>query len=81
MSNKNRCPICGYKFKMCQCRFAGSAHPDRDKQMSVVNEHLYLLSVRQIIHVLKLQKFWQISYGDNEKELMLKRLVSEGTTE
>ena len=24
------CPICRYGFSACQCRFSGSAHPDRE---------------------------------------------------
>ena len=33
-----KCPICKYVFEDCQCRFAGSAHPDRSKRARVVAE-------------------------------------------
>jgi uncharacterized protein (DUF2225 family) len=64
---KQKCPICSYKFKQCQCLFGGSAHPDRSKRREVVLHHLYLFSQRQINHIVKLERYWQISYGDNER--------------
>ncbi len=81
MRKKNVCPICGYKFKLCQCKFGGSTHPDRSKNQEVVSEHIYLLSIRQIIHVMKLQKYWCTSYGDYNKETLLDNLKKYGTTE
>ena len=44
----DKCPICEYSLDNCQCRFAGSAHPARDKRLRVVLDHLYLLSESQI---------------------------------
>lgn len=73
--SKDLCPICGYEIEYCQCLFGGSAHPDRDKERDVVQSHLYLLSGRQLLHLLKLQRYWQTSYGDEEKAKMLKCLV------
>ena len=29
---KELCPICKYEFDMCQCRYGGTAHPDRSKR-------------------------------------------------
>ena len=63
---KQKCPICSYKFKQCQCLFGGSAHPDRSKRREVVLHHLYLFSKRQI-NIVKLERHWQIAYGDNER--------------
>lgn len=81
MKKKNICPICGYKFKMCQCRFGGNAHPNRYKNQKVVFDHFYLLSLRQTFHVMKLQKYWATSYGDADMEKMAKSLKENGTTE
>lgn len=74
LSEEKRCPICGYKISMCQCRYAGSAHPDRDKRKAVVKDHLYLFDKEQIDHVIELERFWQISYSDEEKNAILKQL-------
>ena len=70
----DKCPICKYPFDMCQCLFAGNAHPDRDKEREVVQDHLYLLTDEQITHLKKLQKYWQTSYGDAEKNNILEEL-------
>lgn len=77
--NKEKCPICGYELKECQCYFGGNAHPDREKQRQVVLDHLYLLSENQLKHIIELEKFWQISYGDEERATMLERLKKDGT--
>lgn len=69
-----KCPICGYRLKMCQCRFTGSAHPNREKAEEVVKDHLYLLSKKQLKHVIKLERFWNRSYADEEKNEILKKL-------
>ena len=68
------CPICGYSIDKCQCRYAGSAHPDRDKRAEVVMEHLYLFNKQQVQHILELQKYWHISYVDDDKSTILKEL-------
>lgn len=54
-----KCPICKYDISMCQCMFGGSAHPDRSKIREVVIDHLYLLSPKQIEHIINLQRRWQ----------------------
>ena len=72
MTNNTKCPICGYELKYCQCCFGGSAHPDRSKRREVVQDHLYLLNAEQLAHLIKLQAFWQTSYGDDEKTELLK---------
>lgn len=71
------CPICKYRLFECQCRFAGSAHPDREKEREVVLDHLYLLSDAQLKHVIQLEKWWQISYGDEDRSKVLNRLKKE----
>lgn len=76
---REKCPICGYRIKMCQCRFAGSAHPSREKEKEVVKDHLYLLTPKQVKHVIKLEKFWNRSYVDTEKKEILKKLKANGT--
>lgn len=75
---KKNCPICDYPFDMCQCRFGGNAHPDRSKRARVVADHIYLLSDEQIEHLKQVQKWWAISYGDEEMSQILKELKSEG---
>ena len=72
---KEKCPICDYELKHCQCRFGGSAHPDRSKRRDVVFDHLYLLTRKQIKHLINLEKYWQISYGDDEKEKIRDELI------
>ena len=71
---KEKCPICNYDIEHCQCYFGGSAHPDRDKRIQVVKDHLYLLSPKQIEHVIELEEFWRTSYLDEEKEQIRKEL-------
>lgn len=80
MSDTTKCPICGYEFNDCQCYFGGSAHPDRTKRREVVQDHLYLLSDKQLAHLIKLQAFRQTSYGDDEKSKILDTLI-KGKTE
>lgn len=77
MSKQNeaiKCPICKYELGYCQCLFGGSAHPDRSKRRTVVLDHLYLLTEEQIAHIIKLQKHWQTSYGDDEKNKIVDEL-------
>jgi len=71
------CPICKYPIGMCQCCFDGSTHPDRSKRREVVLHHLYLLTEDQVKHVIDLEKYWQISYADPEKEKILEELTNE----
>ena len=68
------CPICKYDISHCQCRFAGSAHPDRSNIRDVVLHHLHLLSQKQLDHIIKLEKYWDISYSDPELEVIRKDL-------
>ena len=75
---KEKCPICEYQFEDCQCYYAGSAHPDRSKRARVVADHIYLLTDRQIWHLKNVQKYWSISYCDEEMNRVLKELESEG---
>lgn len=76
-----KCPICEYEIPRCQCRFGGSAHPDRSKRQQVVFDHLYLFSEEQIQHILDLQKWFEISYGDEEMNSILLeiRMADNGT--
>ena len=76
MSKKN-CPICDYSFDMCQCRFGGSAHPDRSKRERVVADHIYLLSDEQIEHLKRVQEWWHTEYVDEEMKQILAELESE----
>lgn len=77
MSKLDCCPICDYKFNMCQCRFGGNAHPDRSKRITVVTDHLYLLSPSQLMHLIDLQRHWQISYDDPEKMYIYREMKGE----
>lgn len=80
-SKQEHCPICEYPFRHCQCRFGGSAHPDRRKQRAVVLDHLYLLAPAQVEHIKELQCYWQTSYWDEEKNTILKKLQEKGYAE
>lgn len=77
---EEKCPICDYEIEHCQCYFGGSAHPNRDKRTEVVKDHLYLLSPKQIEHVIELEKFWRTSYLDEEKEQIRKELEKASKT-
>lgn len=78
----DRCPICGYYIDPpaehpalgCQCRFTGDAHPNRYKRQEVVLHHLYLISEKQLQHIINLEKFWQIDYDDDERRGILQCL-------
>ena len=63
----SKCPICKYQISKCQCKFGGSAHPDRSKRIEVVFDHLYLFNQEQIDHLINLQRYLQTSYGDEER--------------
>lgn len=75
---KTKCPICDYELGMCQCLFAGDWHPDRTKIREVVLDHLYLLTDEQIKHIQYLEKYWNMSYADEEKEEM--RLIGRSSS-
>ena len=74
---RNNCPICEYRFDMCQCRFSGNAHPDRSKRARVVADHIYLLTDAQIVHLAKVQEWWQTSYDDEEMNQIIAELRGE----
>lgn len=74
---KEKCPICAYDIEHCQCCFGGSAHPDRSKREAVVRDHLYLFSDEQVQHIIELERYWRISYLDEEKEKIREELERE----
>lgn len=74
---KEKCPICDYDIEHCQCCFGGSAHPDRSKREAVVRDHLYLFSDEQVKHIIELERYWRISYLDEEKEKIREELERE----
>lgn len=74
---KEKCPICAYDIEHCQCCFGGSAHPDRSKREAVVRDHLYLFSDEQVKHIIELERYWRISYLDEEKEKIREELERE----
>ena len=75
--SEEKCPICEYPFSMCQCRFGGSAHPNRDKKARVVIDHIYLLTDAQIEHLKRVEEWWHISYDDEEMNQILKEMEQE----
>lgn len=77
MMDNTKCPICRYELKDCQCRFGGSCHPNRHRRIEVVQDHLYLLNAEQLAHLIKLQAYWQTSYGDDERSKILEDLNNE----
>lgn len=72
-----KCPICNNLLNMCQCKFSGSAHPDRSKRIEVVFYHLHFFSPEQVNHIINLQKWWNASYGDRDREQIRKELEDE----
>lgn len=74
---KEKCPICDYDIEHCQCCFGGSAHLDRSKRAAVVRDHLYLFSDKQVMHIIELERYWRISYLDEEKEKIREELERE----
>lgn len=76
--NMSKCPICNYQISQCQCKFDGSAHPDRSKRREVIFDHLYLFNQEQIEHLINLERYWQISYGDEERTRIYKELINGG---
>ena len=77
----DKCSICNYRINMCQCRYGGSCHPDRTKRREVVLDHLYMFSHEQIAHIANSQKQCPVSYADEEKEAIRKKLADEYTPE
>ena len=75
----DKCPICNYRIDMCQCRYGGSCHPDRSKRRAVVLDHLYMFSQEQIAHIANIQRQCQVSYPDEEREVIRKELSDEYT--
>ena len=69
-----KCPICEYDMSQCQCIFGGNAHPDRSNRIRVVKDHMYLLSPKQVGHLIALEDWWQTSYGDPEGQDELDKL-------
>lgn len=69
-----KCPICEYDITHCQCIFAGSAHPDRNRRQRIVKDHLELLSPKQIGHLVALESYWDTSYGDPEDKKEFEKL-------
>ena len=69
-----KCPICKYDISRCQCKLSASAHPDLSKRKAVVKDHLYLFSPKQIEHIINLERRWQTSYTDDEKNSILEEL-------
>lgn len=77
---KDLCPFCGYPMDECQCLSGGSAHPnpeENNKRLEVVLDHLYLFTDEQIEHIKKIQRKWQICYGNKEKNKILNDLNRE----
>ena len=77
MEEKLKCPICKYRLDMCQCRFGGTAHPNREARKEVVLEHLYLFDEKVVEHIIELERFWRTCYGDDERETIRRELESE----
>lgn len=77
------CPICEYEMQHCQCIFSGSAHPDRSARIRVVKDHLYLLSPKQVAHLIALESWWNTSYGDHiyQEEFEKLKAFLEGDVE
>ena len=75
------CPICEYEIQHCQCIFDGIAHPDRSRRARIVKDHLYMLSPKQVGHVIAIEAYWNTSYGlpeDAEEFERFKEFILKG---
>lgn len=78
----DECPICHYEFKMCQCKYGEKSHPERDIQIRVVFDNMYLLNEQQREHIIKLQEFFDMSYTDRAMQEIKEQLkLSKEATE
>lgn len=79
----DKCPICEYRLDQCQCRFARIEHPHRAKRRKVVLDHLYLLSKSQLMHIIKLERWWSTSYTDPELNAIFDKMraINQGGDE
>lgn len=68
------CPICKYPFDWCQCLVGGNAHPNRWKRVTVVKDHLYLLTPAQLQHFIYLEKRWSTSYENDDMNDIVREL-------
>ena len=78
-----KCPICNYEIGAtpgCQCLYGGSCHPDRSRRKRVVFDHLYLLSEEQLHHIVDLERYWQISYSDDDLEDIVNELKDDASS-
>ena len=75
--SETKCPICDYPISQCQCKFCGTAHPDREVKTNVVLNNLHLLSKEQINHIINLQKSMQVCYPDRERKEILEKMIKE----
>lgn len=71
--HKKICPICKHPLHQCQCELHGN---DRNSWMrlEVVLHHLHLLSEAQLKHIVEMEARLQISYGDSERNAIVKEL-------
>ena len=74
---KTKCPICRYIISDCTCIHSDIRNPEFAKTRDVVMDHLYMLNSDQINHIMKLEKFWDISYKDAEKNRILNKLKND----
>lgn len=56
-NNHTYCPICGKRVELCGCCFN-----IKENKYRVVLDHLYLLSIQEILHLCNLQKQMNIDY-------------------
>lgn len=68
------CPICECTFNRCQCLVEGIAHPYRWSRAMVVKDHLYLLTLTQLQHVVNLEKHWETSYKFDDMNEIVEEL-------
>lgn len=73
------CPMCGYPIEECECKKYSEYYKNSDNEL-VVAEHLYLLSGKQLSHLVGLERFWDKHYTDSETNKLTQNLLMYGTT-
>lgn len=53
------CPICKKRVEFCRC-----VENVKENRYKVVIDHLYLLSLQELLHLCNLQKSWDIQYNN-----------------
>ena len=77
MRNAERCPICDYPLRYCECANKSVLSKKEEINLQVATDHLYLLSERQIRHLIEIERIWDIWYSDERQEILERRINND----